>query len=493
MKSRILITLLLFLLTLSLPAQSVRLYGHAADYAGLNVSVETYGDFISHHPRSIGTLHFDSQGNFSDTLDLDATAFVFLDVGALRASAYLMPNADYEVVMPPFTPRPDSERFNPFFVPEEVQLGLVNDSSQLNFSIRSFDQFYDSLYQNHAARLVRSHDKVLTDSLLLLCDSAAHVQPCTDEFFARHVRGRRQLLYSLPRLRSVRQLTRDCFAVDSVDFVCPSYWEAFNMVYQDFLPTYARLRGTNPLKSLLATNSFDFSQMRDALLADSLFSDTAFCETVLVKSIYDAAYSGYFAEQRADTLLVMAAMQASDSHLRPLVDNIILKRIHLKVGSDAPDFTLLDTKGKEVSLASLHGKFVYLAFLHTGNYQCQKTIPTLSSVGKKYRRDVTVVGIMTDEDADALEDRFDLRKINWIPLSFNMQQSVVLDYSIASLPTFFIINPDGKLAVVNAPGPEENLQQVFAEEIQKYKREKQQNAPNNVKDIYDLVREAQYK
>lgn len=475
--------------------QMVRLSGRAPHLAGMNINVETMGDYISQLPRTVGVIHVGNDGSFSDTLDVDRTMRISIDVGALRASAYVHSNAEYDVVMPPMIKKADADRFNPFFEPEKVALGIVGDTTGLNQAIINYDEAFGDAYHVKIINLVRSRNKQDADTLIAFSDSVAAAQKCDDPFFAKYVRYRNAYIYSMPRLRSIRTITRDCFGHDEVEFDVPTYWETFATVYQNYLNDYVRSRQGQGVRAEMQKAKTTFGELRSAMMTDTLFADTTLCEVVLLKSIYDASYNGMLSESRSDTILASAYDEARSDGARNIARNIIEKRTKLRAGSDAPTFSLMDAKGKMVSMEKYKGKFLYLGFLHTQNYQCLKDFASLSGVSKKYKRDLNVVGVLTDENFDVLETFFGKKKIDWQPLSFVAQQSIVLDYQIQSLPTYFLINPDGRIAVPNAPGPEEKIEQVIAEQMVKYKRDKLRNDPNRdrVRDIYDIVREGKKK
>ena len=60
----------------------------------------------------------------------------------------------------------------------------------------------------------------------------------------------------------------------------------------------------------------------------------------------------------------------------------------------APNFTLSDLQGKEVSLSDLKGKVILLNFWGTWCGPCRKEIPDFINLSKKYKREgLEIVGI----------------------------------------------------------------------------------------------------
>jgi len=469
-------------------AESVRLHGYAEDYAGYHIEFYRYADYITHSRELMGVVMVDSTGHFDYSFDVEDVTYAFLDLSSYRAHIYIEPGVEYEVTLPPFRPRPDADRFNPFYQPENIELGIVNSTGCLNEAIRNYDIFFNSVYHRNAIDMVRSRNIKKSEEIAALCDSVADAQKCEHPYFKRYVKYRGVQIFVTPRLRSVRTVLQQKFSGEEVAYEVPSYWDALGLVGQSFIASHSRTKQGSALKAVLGYNPPSFADLSDALVGDTaVFSNTAMREAVLLKGIYDGYYTGYFNSGLTDTLLITATNQAMCEGSRKIAFDILQKKNRLKPGTLAPDFVLLDREGKEHSLAEMRGKFVYLAFMHTQNYSCMKDIPALSSIQRKYKRDMIVVGIMTDEATDNLDKYFENKKIEWTLLSYNYMQSVVLDYGVESLPTYYIIDPEGRVAVSPAPAPTENFESTVAGEMQKYKRESLRKRPQKERTIYDIV------
>jgi peroxiredoxin len=69
-------------------------------------------------------------------------------------------------------------------------------------------------------------------------------------------------------------------------------------------------------------------------------------------------------------------------------------------GERAPSWSLPSLPGPSVSLASLHGKAVYLNFFATWCHGCNEEVPDINATQQKYRaRGLQVVGVDVAENA----------------------------------------------------------------------------------------------
>ncbi len=479
----------LIILHQAVRAQGVRLHGTAPDYSGFILNIETYSDFVTRSRRLMASFEVAPDGSFDIAFDVDGTQYAFIDLGSMVAHVYLEPGADYEIVLPPYVHRADADRFNPFFVPEHIELGIANaDGANLNKSIRNFDESFDEIYNRHAISLVRRRDVAMADSLMAVLDSVAARNPCPDSaFFAQHVSYRKARLFMAPRMRRQAQVWQRYFASGPVLWTCPAYWDALDMLYSDFVADYTRSRRGRDLARCFGMADCTFDTLSAVLGADSLWARSEVRDVLLIKSLYNAKYTGTVASARADSLLLGAVATAADSTVRRFARSVCARINRLKPGTPAPDFSLYGIRDDRVSLADFAGRFVYLAFLHSDNFACRKDMTALSTLAKKYRKTMSVVGVMTDENFERFEAAFKKQKYAWTPLSFHAMQRVVTDYDVVALPAYFLVDPDGRLALSPAPAPTEDFEPILNDCMRRHRSDKLKRQPYRERNIYDIA------
>jgi len=113
---------------------------------------------------------------------------------------------------------------------------------------------------------------------------------------------------------------------------------------------------------------------------------------------------------------------------------------------DAPDFTLTDLSGNEVSLSSLNGKVIFLNFWATWCPPCRKEIPGFIEIYEKYKNQgIVVIGISVDKTGvDSVRDFVEKEKITY-PVVMSTTD-VVNDYKPGRfIPTTIIVDKNGKI------------------------------------------------
>jgi cytochrome c biogenesis protein CcmG, thiol:disulfide interchange protein DsbE len=111
----------------------------------------------------------------------------------------------------------------------------------------------------------------------------------------------------------------------------------------------------------------------------------------------------------------------------------------------APQFALKDMDGKPLTLAGLRGKVVLLNFWATWCGPCREEIPSLIALQKLYKDRLQIVGMLTDDDDEAmLRKLIEAEGINY-PVALATPE-IRMEYGgIPALPTLFVINPEGRV------------------------------------------------
>ena len=116
------------------------------------------------------------------------------------------------------------------------------------------------------------------------------------------------------------------------------------------------------------------------------------------------------------------------------------------IGRPAPDFTLLDLNGKEVSLLDFKGKVVIIDFWATWCPPCVKEIPHFIELYEEYKdKGLAMVGISLDRQGVGVVKAFKKQfKVNY-PLLMANNQVVSAYGNIRGIPTTFVIDSEGNI------------------------------------------------
>lgn len=143
---------------------------------------------------------------------------------------------------------------------------------------------------------------------------------------------------------------------------------------------------------------------------------------------------------------------------------------HVNAGSAAPAFSLKGLEGKDYSLAALLQKGpVVAAFFKISCPVCQFTFPFLERLYKRYGGDgVSFLGISQD-DARSTKD-FARQYGVTFPMALDEKGYPASNaYGLTSVPTVFLIEPDGAVRVSSMGFDKKDLEKIASELAQRRK------------------------
>ena len=113
------------------------------------------------------------------------------------------------------------------------------------------------------------------------------------------------------------------------------------------------------------------------------------------------------------------------------------------VNSKAPDFTLKDINGKNITLSSFRGKVVLLNFWATWCPPCRAEMPALNRLYRETKqRGLEIIAVSTDRSLDHVKDFTAKNKVDFIML-FDENRTAAKQYRVFSMPTTFLIDRNG--------------------------------------------------
>ncbi|MCH5215011.1 MAG: redoxin domain-containing protein [Muribaculaceae bacterium] len=112
----------------------------------------------------------------------------------------------------------------------------------------------------------------------------------------------------------------------------------------------------------------------------------------------------------------------------------------------APDFTLKDLQGKDVSLTSFQGDWVILDFWGSWCKYCLLSFPNMKEAYAKYHPlGLEIIGIDCNESEEAWRQAVKALELPWVSLYNPGPKGGELAqiYQLQGYPTYVVINPEG--------------------------------------------------
>ena len=127
-----------------------------------------------------------------------------------------------------------------------------------------------------------------------------------------------------------------------------------------------------------------------------------------------------------------------------------------------PDVTLVDHKGDRVELSSFSGEFVYLSVVQTGSLTCQRELMVMERLERTYGRSIHFVTLVMDETSKELTNYLaSARDQEWTFLLGGGNPKLKHELRLRTIPTFYLIGPDGRLINDYTKSPSEGIEDLF--------------------------------
>ena len=137
----------------------------------------------------------------------------------------------------------------------------------------------------------------------------------------------------------------------------------------------------------------------------------------------------------------------------------------LRTGLLAPAFEATTLAGQPFRLETQRGKYVLIDFWGTWCAPCIGEVPYLKQAYATYSRDVfEIVGIATDDEADAVQAFLDEHGTSWpqILQDEGGANDILNAYRVTGFPTTYLVGPDGKIVAKESALRGETLARTLA-------------------------------
>jgi peroxiredoxin len=154
----------------------------------------------------------------------------------------------------------------------------------------------------------------------------------------------------------------------------------------------------------------------------------------------------------ASLLLVFVACNSSNTAVDS--NGSTVTRIGTEVGNRAPDFTLLDTSGKALSLSQLRGQVVLLDFWASWCAPCIAQLPAMKTVLAKYRdQGFIILGVSSDFTTAAWKSYIGREGLDWRHVyDAGDPSGAFATYNVRAIPQTYLLDRDGVIVQAGLHG-----------------------------------------
>jgi peroxiredoxin len=437
-------------------SQNVTLYGKAPSYANREIVFYSYSDMISGEKQEIGRSLVDIDGDFSVSFNLEETTFVFSHLGIYKAFLYAEPGNKYEIILPERTEKSPEDELNPFYVESRIQLGTTNiNPGELNFLIRMFNDAYTPYYNKHLSNFINKNDFSELDN-----DIENMEKPfvnSTNKYFNDYRDYRYGLLKFLANQKKAASTHKVYFKNRPVLYNNPAYMELFNQVYYKYFIFHGKSHEGKKIFNALNISG-SYMDLKNAFSGNEIFSNDTILELVILKQIFNEFYDDNFYRSSLLNILDTLMLKTEINKHKLIAKTIKNKITKLLPGYVPPAFSLYDADSNLVTLDDSKERYVYLNFCMCYSYTCMSEFKLLENIYERHKEHLEIVTIIVDHDKKLAKEFLDKNNYKWKFLYYGNQPDILKEYDIRAYPTYFLIDPDGKLILSPSPSPAENFE-----------------------------------
>jgi len=455
-----------FIMLLSFSAQAVIVKGNAPSYKGKYVSMLVIEDYITYAYRKMDKQVVDSTGHFTFDVKTDVALKVIFEIEDKSAIMYIDPNTEeYKIHFPKYTKHGQHLKDN------NIQLvfeDLPDDDLNtliLEYNLRADNfLFGDSMYVIKCikANYIEMYNLCLDDFKDSLID---FYKPINNPYFHNYVR------YSIAQLEQLS--TGLDIAVNRIN-VFNNYIKDKpvlygNDAYMDFIYQFYENSLNVPVKGgkdrlyFAINNNASVDELNSVLADDHFLKDGRLREIVMIKGLGEVFYSGNYIQNNIIEMLAHIQKNTVFKENRVIAKNVLKSITRLKKGYPAPNFELVNSKGDSISLKGYKGKYVYVSFWASWNNNSVAELGIISDLQKKYGKYIEFVSISVDRNVSEYK-KFMAKnnKYKWDIAHYAGESGLLAEYSVKSLPEYYLINPDGNIEQSPAyrPSPNGNYESI---------------------------------
>ncbi|HRE74525.1 MAG TPA: TlpA disulfide reductase family protein [Flavobacteriales bacterium] len=435
-------------------SESARISGKATGMENRTIAVHVIEDYFTYTSKKIAGATINENGFFDVKFPLDKERQIQIKIDGTVSFMYVQPGGDYKITIEaPSSPQKKILMNTP--------VDLLFDTLpkyDINNLILDFDERLDAFMAYNLSLMGGPKFQLEIDTLK---DYLTKIyKDIKSPYFKEYV------FYSIGAIEQIggaqvdmiklkAKVFRDYFASGKIIYDQEKYMLLFQQFYTDVFKLTSK---EDDAVLYTAINKRKSPKMISELLAkDALLRNERIRELVIIKAVSEEYYTGNYYQDNIVGILDSIRMNSVYPEHKVIASNMKRKLTELNPGYPAPDFELINDKGKTVTLTEQKGKYVYLHFWASWNSTAMAEMKLMTELHKRYSFDITFISVNMDEDP-ALWMRF-LKahpEMKWIHVHYKNNPEIIDNYRITTLSMYYLIGPDGIMVQSPAYKPTPN-------------------------------------
>ena len=446
MRRRI-VTLFFSLIFLTVNAQNVTITGRSNQTNTL-IRLFAYEDLVNEMGILLDQSQTDAQGHFILEGKVKQVLPARIYVGLEYVDLVLTPNATYdiEIIVP-------EQQENVSYFEKELPTIRVKRASDQGIyrQIVGSEEIINGYLIEHFNQIYRGRQLRYIDSI----QNAINKE--FPDFKSDYVKAHNRYRIAAIRLGistdGGKKIIKDYFDGQPVFYTHSAYIDLFkelfdgyfnSTAYDSHLLNDAFIESPNAFKKYLDTEPF-------------MAKNPQLAELITIYNLQKLCYGDRNTSRIAkDHLNYIKSQTKYDEH-KAIIGDFFTKFNQLAAGTDAPEFTLKDSNGNEVSLSDFKDGLVLLQFVDGYSAVTEYQFAELRSLHHQWQDTVQILTITTHEKLDFFKQQFAEKRQDWPLLDLGDNILLLEAYNVRTFPEYILIKRDNKIGEAPAPSPERYL------------------------------------
>ena len=446
MKRRI-VTLFLSLLFLTVSAQNVTITGRSNKTNTL-IRLFAYEDLVNETGVLLDQSQTDDKGHFILEGSVKQILPARIYVGLEPVDLILTPNASYdiEIIVPE---KKDDVSYFEKELPT-IRVKRATDKGiyrQIIFS----EEIINGYMTEHFNQIYRGRQLRYIDSIQ---NAISREVPDIKSDYVKN-----QNRYKIAAIRlgistdGGRKIIKDYFDGQPVLYTQSAYIDLFKELFDGYFNSAA-------YDSHLLNDAFDKGPGAFKKYLDSdpfMARNPQLAELITIFNLQKLCYGDRGTSRLAKDHLNYVKGQTKYAEHKTIISDFFAKYNRLAPGTDAPEFTLKDRDGKDVSLTDYKNGLVLLQFVDGASPVSERQFTELRSLHHQWQDSVQIITIATHDRMDFFKQQFMEKKQDWPLLDLGDQILLLEAYNVRTFPEYILIRKGNKIGEAPAPSPERYL------------------------------------
>lgn len=438
-------------------AQNVTIKGEAINAVGKKIRLIKYSDLITMEEEEIVTDIIEKDKSFILKCDVKETIQAFLLIDYYGAEIYLEPNSYYEIKIEELDFYEPIKRNNFFYNRTLIYDFKEKDSTELNRMLWKLEYLNENFIAKNIKEIALKKNSAIIDSFRILINNEfADVE---NEFFKTSLKYKIAQLDNIGRLWRKESFFKYYFYNTTISYENPEYMIFFNQFFDKYIISTSKKIYRNDLL-ITVNDQVNYAALMDTLGKDTLLRNQALRELVLIKNMKDLYYDSDFNKQSVLEILYQSIQKTKFKEHKIIANNLIKSLTRLNPGYSAPDFSLMNHKGKNISLKSFDKKYICLFFFSLECMPCMAEMPMIERIYDENDDIIEFVCISIDNQYD-LNSFIKNSTYKWTFLQFADNFKIFQDYDIKAMPFFILIDTDRNIVKYDAIRPSQGFENWF--------------------------------